>query len=237
MHNYKIQKYCILFLKGRTKCSVSLALIGSTVAVKTGVGSLLPDFSGSPGLAQLTPTECKIAERGVTVINMIGLHESNYCQESMDSYMAQTLAEDGIHAFLYILPPKRLTDGDKMAVEWLQKVFGTSSLHFLITVFTYENEEDCDSIIDDLKGNTVLEQLVQRSGGRYLTSNNTLNNKMEMEMLLKKVDLMVSENKANYSAASYSEQLKMRQTMSNNEDMEIECSHTGKCCIVSGRSF
>lgn len=176
----------------------------------------------------------------MTVLNMIGMHEVNYCQESMDSYMGQTLAENGIHAFLYILPPQRLTDGDKMAVEWLQRVFGTSSLQFLITVFTYENEEDCDSIIDDLKGNTVLEQLVQRSGGRYFTANNTLNNNMEMKILLKKIDLMVSENKTSYTAASYSEQLKMRQKMSTNEDKEIQHEHgsdTGKCCIMSGRIF
>ncbi|XP_062386894.1 interferon-induced very large GTPase 1-like [Sardina pilchardus] len=197
--------------------SLSLALFGSTAAVKVGCGSLLSDFSGHPGLTQLTPAECNIAGRDVTVINMIGLHEIEYCQQSMDDYMGQTLGEDGIHAFLYIIPPHRLTDGDKMAVEWLQRVFGPSSLHFLIFIFTYENEEDCDSIVDDLKGNTVLEQLIEKSGGRYFTSNKTLNNETEMRLLLKKIDLMIQENKTYYTAESYSEQLKRRQTISNNE--------------------
>ncbi|XP_076121728.1 interferon-induced very large GTPase 1-like [Alosa pseudoharengus] len=200
--------------------SFSLALFGSTTAVKVGCGSLLSDFRGCPGLTQLNPTESKIAGRDVTVINMIGLHEVNYCQQSMDNYMGQTLGEDGIHAFLYILPPHRLTDGDKMAVEWLQRMFGPSSLHFLIIVFTYENEEDCDSIVDDLKGNTVLEQLIEKSGGRYFTSNKTLNNEMEMSLLLKKIELMIYENKTHYTAESYSEQLKKRQTISNNEDSD-----------------
>lgn len=209
--------------------SLNLVLFGSTAAVKAGDGCLLPDYSGGSVLRQLEPVECKIVGRNVSVINMTGLHEANYCQESMDNYMGQTLGEDGIHAFLYMLPPQRLTDEDKMAVEWLQKVFGTSSLHVLIIVFTYENEDDCDSIIDDLKRNTVLEQLIEKSGGRYFTLKNSLNNEREMEELLQKIDLMISDNNT-YDAKSLSKQLKMRQTIPNSEEHRRK---SGKCNTVS----
>ncbi|MCJ8749352.1 hypothetical protein PDJAM_G00175340 [Pangasius djambal] len=79
-------------------------------------------------------------------------------------------------------------------------------------LFTYEREEECDTIIDDLKNNTVLEQLMKKCGGRYCTCSKSMNNQSEMRTVLEKIDHLVSENNQRcYTAENYSTELKFEE--------------------------
>ncbi|XP_030649189.1 interferon-induced very large GTPase 1-like [Chanos chanos] len=132
---------------------------------------------------------------------MLGLHYTDLHQDSLGSLLGQVISENKIHVFLYVLPLGLLTDEDKMGLDWLQRTFGERSLDFVMILFTYETEDQCDSIIDDLKKNSVLEQIVQKCGGRYHTCNKSMKNQSEMRTLLEKIGRLVSENKERCQSA------------------------------------
>ncbi|KAI4903969.1 hypothetical protein NFI96_001627 [Prochilodus magdalenae] len=115
-------------------------------------------------------------------------------QDSVDHTIARLVTENKIHAFIFVLQLGKLTDTDKVGLEWLQSKFGEGVLPFVMILFTYEREEDCDTIIDDLKKNSVLVELLRKCGDRYHTCSKNMNNQSEMRKLLERIDDMVSEN-------------------------------------------
>ncbi|KAL0198960.1 hypothetical protein M9458_007500, partial [Cirrhinus mrigala] len=88
----------------------------------------------------------------------------------------------------------RLTDADKMGLEWLQREFGDEVLQFVMILFTYETEEECESIIDDMKNKIVLEELLEKCGGRFQTCNKMMTNQSEMSELMNKIEDLFKEN-------------------------------------------
>ncbi|RXN36948.1 GTPase IMAP family member 8-like protein [Labeo rohita] len=100
----------------------------------------------SAEISSIVPVQREISECHVSVINMIDLHET----EHVEHLIGQIVNENEIHAFIFVLRLGQLTDADKMGLEWLQRVFGDKVLQFVMILFTYEREEECDTIIDDL---------------------------------------------------------------------------------------
>ncbi|XP_026095573.1 GTPase IMAP family member 8-like [Carassius auratus] len=81
-----------------------------------------------------------------------------------------------------------------MSLEWLQSVFGDKVLQFVMILFTYEREKECNTIKYDLKRNPDLKQLLEKCGGRYHTCNMMMNNQSEMRDLMKKIEHLFNEN-------------------------------------------
>ncbi|KAI4895225.1 hypothetical protein NFI96_007317, partial [Prochilodus magdalenae] len=152
----------------------------------------------------LTVQKQDVSGRSVNLINILDLQESELYLDSVDQAIAHVVKENEIHAFVFVLQLGKLTDTDKVGLEWLQSKFGEGVLPFVMILLTYEKKEECDAITDDLKNNTVLEQLVQKCGGRYRTCSKNMNNQSEMRKLLEKIDHMVSEiNHHCYTADLY----------------------------------
>ncbi|KAL0159701.1 hypothetical protein M9458_043426, partial [Cirrhinus mrigala] len=128
----------------------------------------------------------------VSVINLIGLHETVL---NLDPLTGQLVNENKIITFIFVVRLGQLTDADKMGIEWLQRVFGDRVLQFVMILFTYESQEESDSIIDDLKKNSALEQLVEKCGGRYHTCSKNMNSQSEMRDLMTRVEQLFIENK------------------------------------------
>ncbi|RXN16982.1 interferon-induced very large GTPase 1-like protein [Labeo rohita] len=160
----------------------------------------------------------KIAERHVSVINMIDLHEAELYLDSVNNVIDQLVNKHKIHAFIFVVRLGQLTDADKMGLEWLQRVFGDKVLQFVTILFTYETEEECDTIIDDLKSNSVLEQLLEKCGGRYQTCNKMMNNQSEMRDLMKKTEHLFIENKQHcYTGEMYNTEMRRKLQKSEKE--------------------
>ncbi|KAL0201679.1 hypothetical protein M9458_004866, partial [Cirrhinus mrigala] len=123
---------------------------------------------------------------------MIGSQEIDL--EPLDHVIDQVVNENEIHAFIFVVRLGQLTDEDKMGIEWLQRFFGDQVLSFVITLFTYEREEECDTITDDLKNNSVLEQLLEKCGGRYHTCSKIMNNQSEMRELIDRIKRLFTDN-------------------------------------------
>ncbi|XP_077058431.1 uncharacterized protein LOC143711022 [Siphateles boraxobius] len=160
--------------------------------------------------SRIVPVQREISEHDVSLINMIDLHET----DCVDHLINQLVNENEIHAFIFVVRLGQLTDADKMGLEWLQRVFGDNVLQFVMFLFTYETEEKSDTIIDDLKKDPVLEQLLDRSGGRFHTCNKMMNNQSEMRDLMNKIEHLFTENKQQrYTGEMYNTVLKQREDL------------------------
>ncbi|XDV28150.1 hypothetical protein PO909_031506, partial [Leuciscus waleckii] len=112
----------------------------------------------------------------------------------LDNVIGHLVNESEIHAFIFVVRLGQLTDEDKMGIEWLQRRFGDKVLSFAIILFTYEQEGECDTIIDDLKNNSVLEQLLEKCGGRYHSCSKNMNNQSEMRELIDRIKQLFTDN-------------------------------------------
>uniref|UniRef100_A0A8C2Q952 AIG1-type G domain-containing protein n=1 Tax=Cyprinus carpio TaxID=7962 RepID=A0A8C2Q952_CYPCA len=143
---------------------------------------------------RIVAAQKKIAELYVSVINMTGLHEAELYLDSVNNVIGQVVNENKIHAFIFIVRLGQLTDADKMGLEWLQRVFGDKVLQFVVILFTYETKEECDTIKDYLQNNPVMEQLLEKCGGRYHTCNKMMNSPSEMSELINKIKQLFNMN-------------------------------------------
>ncbi|XP_076866493.1 interferon-induced very large GTPase 1-like [Brachyhypopomus gauderio] len=162
-----------------------------------------------------------VSNRNLSVINMLCLQEEKLY---WDQIADQLIKENKIHAFIFVLPLGQLTDSDKIGLEWLQSRFGEGVLPYVMILFTYEREEDCDTIIDDLKNNSVLEELLMKCGDRYHTCSKSMNNQSEMRTLLEKIDHLVSENNQQY----YTLTMKGKQNIKNDALQQQFSSASGR---------
>ncbi|XP_065134350.2 interferon-induced very large GTPase 1-like [Paramisgurnus dabryanus] len=206
--------------------NLTAALFGNSTSVQFGHDNILlgeePPPSIDAEMSRIDPVHIKISERKVSVINMIDLHETELQLDSVDHLIAQPMQDNQICAFIFVVRVGQLTDADKMCLEWLQSVFGDGVLQFVMILFTYERKEESDTIIDDLKKNTVLEELLKKCRGRYHTCSKTMNNQSEMRELMKKIDDLFNENQNKY----YTEEMynthickkKGNETATNNPD-------------------
>ncbi|KAI4899398.1 hypothetical protein NFI96_017008 [Prochilodus magdalenae] len=172
----------------------SVVLFGNSSAVDFGDENiLLGQPTADPANYSVNVTNLrKISADHVSVINILDLQDCY--TDSVEEANARLVTENKIHAFIFVLQLGKLTDTDKVGLEWLQRKFGDGVLPFVMILFTYEKKEDCDTIIDDLKKNPVLEQLLQKCGDRYHTCSKNMNKELEMKALLEKIDHMFTEN-------------------------------------------
>ncbi|KAF4080888.1 hypothetical protein AMELA_G00176870, partial [Ameiurus melas] len=187
---------------------VNIVLFGNTSAVHFGpenvlLGQDLPILNNTE-FSQIVPISRRVSGRNVSVINILGLEETEFSPNIMRQFISRLVKENEIHAFIFVLQLNRLTDSNKSGLKWLKKTFGEDVLSFVMILFTYEREEECDTVVDDLKKNSVLEQLTQQCGGRYHTCSKSMNSQSELRTLLEKIDRLTSENNQRcYTAEIY----------------------------------
>uniref|UniRef100_A0A8C1XQ30 AIG1-type G domain-containing protein n=1 Tax=Cyprinus carpio TaxID=7962 RepID=A0A8C1XQ30_CYPCA len=184
--------------RGHAESPLTIAVFGNSASIQFEPENILLG-EDEPGFKTVEISRIfvlsEIGERQVSVINMTGLHEAELYLDCVDHLINRLLNENEIHAFIFVMRLGQLTDADKMGLEWLQRVFSDKVLQFGMILFTYERQEECDTILDGLKKNPDLEQLLEKFGGRYQTCNKMMNNQSEMRDLMKKIEHLFSENK------------------------------------------
>nr|XP_055038414.1 interferon-induced very large GTPase 1-like [Misgurnus anguillicaudatus] len=215
------------------------AVFGNSTSVQFGHDNILLGEEPHPlkhvVFSRIDPVQIKISECHVSVINMIDFTELHL--DSVDHLIGQLMHENQISAFIFVVRLGQLTDADKMCLEWLQSVFGDRVLQFVMILFTYEEEKESDSIIDDLKKNNVLEELVKKCGGRYHTCSKTMNNQSEMRELMRKIDRLFNENKEQcYTGEMHNTQLQEKQKKNKPQGCEDSMKHSPqqKCMMNTG---
>ncbi|XP_073721261.1 interferon-induced very large GTPase 1-like [Misgurnus anguillicaudatus] len=220
--------------------SLPFVVFGNSTSVQFGHDNILLGEEPPPLKDEVfyrtDPIQIKISEHHVSVINMIDFTE--FHPDCVDHLIGQLMYKNQISAFIFVVRLGQLTDADKMCLEWLQRVFGDSVLQFVMILFTYEREEESDSIIDDLKKNTVLEELLKKCGGRYHICSKSMNNQSEMRGLIMKIDRLFNENKKQcYTREMHNTQLQEKQKKNKPQGCEdsMKLSPKQKCMMNAGK--
>ncbi|XP_073699814.1 interferon-induced very large GTPase 1-like [Garra rufa] len=200
---------------------LTIVLFGNSDAVQFQhdnilLGEIQPNIENVT-ISRTIPLQMKKSGHHVSVINLIGIHETAL---DLNSLTAQLVNENEIIAFVFVVRLGHLTDADKMGIEWLQRVFGDGVLQFAMILFTYESQEESDSIIDDLKKNSSLERLIEKCGGRYHTCNMNMNNKSEIRHLIISIEHLFIDNKQErYTIETYNTVLNRTCQSGKNTDL------------------
>ncbi|KAF4097910.1 interferon-induced very large GTPase 1-like [Onychostoma macrolepis] len=189
------------------------------------LGEIQPNIE-NVAVSRTVLLQMKKSGHRVSVISLIGLHETAL---DLDSLTDQLVNENEIIAFIFVVRLGQLTDADKMGLEWLQSVFGDRVLQFVMILFTYESEEESDSIIDDLKKNSSLERLIKKCGGRYHTCSKNMNNQSEMRDLMNRIEHLFTDNKQQfYTGEMYNTALRERGDLQNRTSQSDQPTIIGK---------
>ncbi|XP_070703779.1 interferon-induced very large GTPase 1-like [Pempheris klunzingeri] len=154
---------------------LTLVLIGDTNSVEKGSKNILLDHDEPAN--EFSSKLYDLCGRHISVINMLGL-------QNIDKWPLN----QGIHAFLLLLPNSLHNSHYSSGVQWLEKAFGKGSLAYLMTVVTHKSDEKCENALTDLKINSTF---VEK---RYHTCTRNMMDEREIIALLEKIDIMVSEN-------------------------------------------
>ncbi|KAK7175520.1 hypothetical protein R3I93_002437 [Phoxinus phoxinus] len=180
--------------RGHKKSPLTVALFGNSASIQFRHDNILLGEEEyrfkTTDTSRIIPLPREIAEHHVSVINMTARHETELNLDCVGHLIDQLVNENEIHAFIFVVRQGQLTDADKKSLEWLQRTFGDKVLQFVMILFTYETEEKSKTIKDP-----VLEQLLEKCGGRFHTCNKMMNNQSEMRDLMNKIELLFNENK------------------------------------------
>jgi GTPase Era involved in 16S rRNA processing len=152
----------------------------NSVTTKCSIGSRLFDEKqifvvDTPGFLDTTVTESKMREEVAT------------------SY--QMTATPGPHAFLLVIEPTRFTVQESEALTYLDKIFGSQSVHHTIIVFTKSDsfrKSSIEQYLDKLEENAPLRHLIKQCQNRYISVNNW-GTQSEKDLTVKKLIDMISD--------------------------------------------
>ncbi|XP_061566939.1 interferon-induced very large GTPase 1-like [Cololabis saira] len=168
---------------------LTLVLIGDTKTIKIGPRNLLLDRDEQTNVEQFSSRLYDLCGRRVSVINMLGLR-------SVDKIPSiQT-----VHAFILLLPKALHRPHYSLGMQWLENAFGKQHTANVITVVTHQSDEKCELALTDLKVDDSF------SEKRFHTCTRTMMDEKEIMELLKKIDVMVSENNPPYYSRHMSEE-------------------------------
>ncbi|XP_051245149.1 uncharacterized protein LOC127357027 isoform X2 [Dicentrarchus labrax] len=156
---------------------LTIVLIGDTNSIETGSKNILLDYGEQANVKQFSTKLYDLCGRHISVINMLGLQNTE-----------EFPLNQGIHAFVLLLANGLHTSHYSSGVQWLEEAFGKGSLSYLMTAVTHESDEKCEGAFKDLKANSSFVE------NRFQTCTRSLNDEKEIIALLEKIDVMVSEN-------------------------------------------
>ncbi|XP_071377975.1 GTPase IMAP family member 6-like [Centroberyx affinis] len=205
---------------------LTVVLIGDTNSVETGSKNLLLDHDEqTAAVDEFTQFSSKLYDlcgRHISVINMLGLQHAEQLEQESLSHIDQIVHEQGIQAFLLLLPNGQHVSHYTSGLQWLEKIFGKGSLAFVMTVVTHESDEKCESALAGLKAFSDIDEK------RFHTCTKSMRDETEIIALLEKIDVMVSENETHcYSGPMCVEEKEQKQNLKLDHESQEEERTTG----------
>ncbi|XP_071758064.2 GTPase IMAP family member 6-like [Centroberyx gerrardi] len=200
---------------------LTVVLIGDTNCVETGSKNLLlAQDEQAAAVAKFKQFSSKLYDlcgRHISVINMLGLQHAEQLEQESLSHIDQIVHEQGIQAFLLLLPNGQHVSHYTSGLQWLEKIFGKGSLAFVMTVVTQESDEKCESALADLTASSDIDEK------RFHTCTKSMRDETEIIALLEKIDVMVSENEPHcYSGPMCVEEKEQKQNLKLDHEPQEE---------------
>ncbi|CAI5674581.1 interferon-induced very large GTPase 1 isoform X1 [Oreochromis niloticus] len=163
--------------KNKELPELTLVLIGDSNSIEIGPQNILLDHEERRNVEQFSSKLYDFCGRQISVINMLGLEN-----------IEEIPVNQGIHAFLLLLPYGLHNSHYSSRVQQLERTFGKRSLLNVMTVVTHKPGEKCESALADLKANSGFNEK------RFHTCTRCMTDANDIIDLLEKIDVMVSEN-------------------------------------------
>ncbi|XDV12071.1 hypothetical protein PO909_000815 [Leuciscus waleckii] len=182
-----------------------IVLLGRTGAGKSAAGNTIlgrEEFISSMSTRSIA-SECSdahttVSGRSVSVVDTPGLYHTEMEIEELMMEIARSvyISSPGPHAFLIVFPVyMRVTDHDQQIPQLIEMMFGEEVFKYSIILFTHGDLLEGYSVEELVEENRRLRDLVQRCGGRFHVFNNRdVNNRDQVNDLLKKIDTIIEQN-------------------------------------------
>ncbi|XP_035375900.1 GTPase IMAP family member 4-like [Electrophorus electricus] len=191
-----------------------IVLLGKTGDGKSSVGNVILGEKVFPtGCSPNSQTQkCSfktksITEKLITVIDTPGLFDTSLTSEELNSEILRCVTEcaPGLHAFVIVLKVGRYTKHEIETVKKITESFGEDAVRYAMVLFTFGDQLiEGQTIEDFVKESRVLQQLVNKCGGRVHVIDNKYwneqqdeyrSNRVQVEKLLNTIEEMVRENR------------------------------------------
>ncbi|XP_044189548.1 putative leucine-rich repeat-containing protein DDB_G0290503 [Thunnus albacares] len=184
----------LTFTKETIKPVLNLVLCGRREAVKT---SAVKAILGQTELHSVSnSSECikhqgEVCGRRVSLVELPALYGKPQEAVMEESFRCISLCDpEGVHAFILVLPVDPLTDEDKGELETIQDTFSSPVNDFTMILFTVESDPTAPAVVDYVRKNRVIQELIQSCGGRHVVLN--IKNKQHISEMLDTVEKMRS---------------------------------------------
>ncbi|XP_067109564.1 interferon-induced very large GTPase 1-like [Osmerus mordax] len=224
---------------------LTIALVGDVDAVTIGTENLLlyqdDLYNEVDEYSQIASRLYDLSGRHISVINMLGLNGVDF-EKALQKQLCSQLKRNNqdVNAFLLLKPLGQHTSTDRTGPERLQEILGERYTECAVSLFTYENVKERETLIDDLKGKCAFIELMEKYGGRYHICNKLMNDPTEMLSLVEKINLLVSENKLHgYTVKMYEDEIQRRQEhlkakAKHHKGQSLEQTESGETECVGG---
>uniref|UniRef100_W5N1E2 AIG1-type G domain-containing protein n=1 Tax=Lepisosteus oculatus TaxID=7918 RepID=W5N1E2_LEPOC len=194
-----------IHLRGPEVAEVRIVLVGKTGAGKSAVGNtILGQTRFTSTLASTSITqECareegKVGDTPVVVIDTPGLFDTSLTHDKLVSEIVNCIkmSSPGPHVFLLVLQLGRFTAEEKVAVKYIQYIFGKEAVRYMMVLFTRGDDLGENKTIEDYvkKAHSHLKKFIRQCGNRYHVFNNKSKDPDQVYSLMSKISQMVSEN-------------------------------------------
>ncbi|XP_074525709.1 GTPase IMAP family member 8-like [Halichoeres trimaculatus] len=189
-----------------THKTLNLVLCGSRGSGKTSAAEAI---LGQTGLhSASSSSECvqhqgEVCGRWVSLVELPAL-----CGKPLETVMEESLRcvslcdPEGVHAFILVLPVGPLTNEDKGELETIQDTFSSQVNDFTMILFTVESDPSASAVVNYLKKNKAIQELVQNCGGRSFVLN--IKDRQQISELMDAVEKMQPwVGPRSYTSAAY----------------------------------
>ncbi|XP_067429527.1 uncharacterized protein [Thunnus thynnus] len=160
---------------------------GKTSAVKAILGQTeLHSVSNS---SECVKHQGEVCGRRVSLVELPALYGKPQEAVMEESFRCISLCDpEGVHAFILVLPVDSLTDEDKGELETIQNTFSSPVNDFTMILFTVETDPTAPAVVDFVRKNRDIQELIQSCGGRHVVLN--IKDKQQISEMLDTVEKM-----------------------------------------------
>ncbi|XP_041642866.1 GTPase IMAP family member 8-like [Cheilinus undulatus] len=142
------------------KMSAAKAILGQT------------DLHSASSSSECVKHQGEVCGRWVSLVELPALFGKPLEEVMEESLRCISLCgPKGVHAFILVLPVGPLSDKDKEEFKTIQNSFGSKVNDFTTILFTSESDPSAPAVVNFLRENKAIQELLQSCGGRSFVLN------------------------------------------------------------------
>ncbi|XP_030272214.1 GTPase IMAP family member 8-like [Sparus aurata] len=183
------------------RAALNLVLCGRRGAGKTSAAEAIlgqTEFPSVSNSSECVQSQGEVCGRWVSLVELPALCGKPQEEVMKESFRCISLCDpEGVHAFILVLPVGPLTDEDKKELKTIQNTFSSPVNDFTMILFTVESDPTAPAVVNFVRKNGDIQELLQSCGGRYVVLN--IKDKQQIPELLDTVDKMKAEGPRSFT--------------------------------------